>query len=70
MLFDIETLSLEDLAGQVICPDIYPHDDPNEVEEMIKKNKPGGLFMIGMTKELQQKLLWVKFLQWEKVLWN
>lgn len=51
MSFNIETLSLEDLAGQVLCPDIYPTDDPAEVEKMIKKNKPGGLFMVGMTKE-------------------
>ncbi|MBR5518218.1 MAG: hypothetical protein IKV86_04240 [Clostridia bacterium] len=51
MSFNIDALSLEDLAGQVLCPDIYPTDDPAEVEKMIKKSKPGGLFMIGMTKE-------------------
>ncbi len=51
MNFDVEKLTLEELAGQVLCPDIYPSDDPAEVEEMLKKNKPGGLFMVGMTKE-------------------
>lgn len=47
----VNSLSLEDLAGQVLCLDIYDHEDPNVVEETIKKIRPGGIFVTGMTAE-------------------
>ena len=47
----IEKLSLEDLVGQVLCYDIYDHDDPKDVENIIKEIKPGGIFLTGMSSE-------------------
>ena len=47
----LENLSLEDLVGQVLCYDIYDKDDPKEVEEVIKKIRPGGLFFSSMSTE-------------------
>ena len=47
----IESLSLEDMVGQLLCYDISPKDDPKEVEKILTKIKPGGLFLTGMDKE-------------------
>lgn len=47
----LDGLSLEDLVGQVFCYDIYEKDDPEEVEEIIKKIRPGGLFFTNMSGE-------------------
>ena len=47
----LDSLSLEDLVGQVLCYDIYDKDDPKEVEEVIKKIRPGGLFFSSMSTE-------------------
>ena len=44
-------LSLEDMVGQLLCYDIYPKDDPCEVEKVLAKIRPGGLFLTGMTGE-------------------
>ena len=30
----VDSLSLEELAGQVLCYDISPKDDPKEVEKV------------------------------------
>ena len=47
----IENLTLEELVGQVLCYDVYAKDDPAEVEKIVARIKPGGLFMTGMTPE-------------------
>ncbi len=47
----VDSMSLEDLAGQVLCYDISRKDNPDEVVEIIKKIKPGGLFLTGMPRE-------------------
>lgn len=47
----LDSLTLEDLAGQVLCYDVYDKDDPAEVEKIIKKIKPGGIFLTGMSAE-------------------
>lgn len=44
-------LTLEDMIGQTLCYDIYAHDNPEEVEEIFKKIRPGGIFLVGMTVE-------------------
>lgn len=44
----IEELEEEDLIGQVLCYDIYGDDDPREVEKIIAKIHPGGIFLQGM----------------------
>lgn len=51
----IDSLSLEDLVGQVLCYDIYPKNTPEEIEEVFKKIRPGGIFLTGMNKELIAK---------------
>ena len=40
MKFDINSLSVEDLVGQVLCPSISAKNGPKEVEEMLKTKKP------------------------------
>lgn len=45
----INGLSLEDLVGQLLCYDIYDKDYPEEVEKIISKIKPGGIFVTGMS---------------------
>jgi len=47
----VDSLSLEELAGQVLCYDISPKDDPSEVEKVVNKIKPGGIFLTGLTGE-------------------
>lgn len=47
----LDKLSLEDLVGQVLCYDIYDSDDPKEVEKIIRRIKPGGIFITGMSPE-------------------
>ncbi len=47
----VEKLSLDELAGQVLCFDIYGKEDPKEVEENVKKMRPGGIFLQGTTAE-------------------
>ena len=52
MKFDINSLSVEDLVGQVLCPSISAKDDPAEVEKMLMEKKPGGFFVTHMSKEM------------------
>ena len=47
----LDELSLEDLVGQVLCYDISDKDDPAEIEKIIQKIRPGGLFLTHMTAE-------------------
>lgn len=44
----LDNLTLEDLYGQVLCIEISDKDDPKEVEETVKKIKPGGIYVSGM----------------------
>ena len=44
-------LTIEELVGQTFCYDISDKDDPVEVEKIIAKIRPGGLFVMGMTGE-------------------
>ncbi len=47
----IATLSVEDACGQILCYDIYDKDDPAEVEAIVSKIKPGGIFVEDMPAE-------------------
>lgn len=47
----INKLSDTDLVGQVLCYDIYDHDEPKEVERIIKEIKPGAIYLANMTGE-------------------
>ena len=45
----INELTVDDMIGQTLCYDIYAHDNPEEVEAILKKIRPGGIFLVGMT---------------------
>ncbi len=47
----LKELTIEELVGQVLCYDIYDKDDPKEVEKIISKIKPGGIFLTDMSPE-------------------
>ncbi|MBE7068587.1 MAG: hypothetical protein E7381_04720 [Clostridiales bacterium] len=47
----LQNLELEDLVGQTLCYDIYDRDDPKEIEEILKKIRPGGIFLTRMSQE-------------------
>ena len=47
----INKLSDADLVGQTLCYDIYDHDEPKEVEKIIKEIKPGAIYLANMTGE-------------------
>ena len=47
----LKDLTIEELVGQTFCYDISDQDDPIEVEKIIAKIRPGGLFITGMTAE-------------------
>ena len=47
----IKTLDEKDLAGQVLCYDIYDKDEPSEVEKVISEIRPGALFLDNMSRE-------------------
>lgn len=47
----LNKLTLKDVCGQLLCYDIYEKDDPEEVEEIIKRIKPGGIFVSNMSAE-------------------
>lgn len=48
-LFD--ATSLQDICGQLLCYDIYDKDDPVEVEKIVAKIRPGGIFVSNMPAE-------------------
>lgn len=52
MEFHLNDLSLEDLVGQVLCPDISSKDDPESVVKMLREQKPGGIFVTHMSREM------------------
>ncbi|MBR2375315.1 MAG: hypothetical protein IKA88_03400, partial [Clostridia bacterium] len=41
----IDSLSVEEMVGQILCYDIYDKDDEKEVEAILRKIKPGGIFI-------------------------
>lgn len=47
----LNNLTDEDLVGQVLCYDIYDHDDPQEVENIIREIRPGAIYLSQMTYE-------------------
>lgn len=44
----VSMLGDDELYGQLLCFDIYDHDDPQEVENIISTMKPGGIFVSDM----------------------
>ena len=52
MEFHLNDLALEDLVGQVLCPDISSKDDPESVVKMLREQKPGGIFVTHMSREM------------------
>lgn len=47
----LEQLELSDLAGQVLCYDIYDKDDPAEAEKVLAEIHPGALYLDNMSYE-------------------
>ena len=47
----IAELELTDLAGQVLCYDIYDKDNPDDVEKVISQIRPGALYLDNMSRE-------------------
>ena len=47
----IDSLTLEELCGQLLCYDVCEKDDPAEVEKIIAEIKPGGIFADKISKE-------------------
>lgn len=41
----------DELYGQLLCFDIYDHDDPKEIEKIISVMRPGGIFVSDMSSE-------------------
>lgn len=41
----IKGLTLEDMVGQLLCYDITEKKDPVEIEKMLAKTKPGGIYV-------------------------
>ena len=52
MNVSLNDLTLDDLVGQVLCPSISSKDDPKTVLKMLQEQKPGGIFVTHMTKEM------------------
>ncbi len=44
----VAMLDDNELCGQLLCFDIYDHDDPQEVEKIVSVMKPGGIFVSDM----------------------
>lgn len=49
-VFDLDKLSVEELCGQILCFDTSVIKEDERVLELIKQNKPGGLYVCGKTK--------------------
>ncbi len=47
----LKTMEDTDLAGQVLCYDIYDKDDPAEVEKVLAEIHPGALYLDKMSRE-------------------
>ncbi len=47
----IQGLEMDDLVGQLLCYDIYEKDNPKEIEKIVAKIKPGGIFLTDMSPE-------------------
>ena len=52
----IDDMSVEELCGQVLAYDVQPKDDEQETLEIIKKIKPGTLFVCGESKNSVEEL--------------
>ncbi len=47
----VNSLTLEEKIGQLLCIEIPAKADPTKVEEYVKHVLPGGIFLVGMTAE-------------------
>lgn len=52
----VENMSVEELCGQVLCYDVQPKDGEEETLEVIRKIKPGSLFVCGEQKNSVEDL--------------
>ncbi|MBO5412061.1 MAG: glycoside hydrolase family 3 protein [Clostridia bacterium] len=52
----VNEMSVEDLCGQVLCYDIQPEDTVEETYDVIKRIRPGSLFLCGAQKETLAQL--------------
>lgn len=55
MNFDIDSLTIEELVGQVLCPSFSGKSDPEEVERVLREDKPGGFFVTHISEETLKK---------------
>lgn len=64
----VENMSVEELCGQVLCYDVQPKDGEEETLEVIRKIKPGSLFVCGEQKNSVEDLkpLFEKFDRYRK----
>ncbi len=47
----VNSLTLEEKIGQLLCIEISAKADPAKVEEYVRRVLPGGIFLVGMTAE-------------------
>ena len=47
----LETMDMEDLCGQLLCYDVSPKDDPEQIDRLFRKIRPGGIFVSNLTPE-------------------
>lgn len=50
-MYSTDDLTLSELCGQLLCLDVSDKDDPETVEQLVRRMKPGGIFVAGMTPE-------------------
>lgn len=51
ILDSVDDMTTEELCGQVLCLDLSEKDDSAEVERLIEKMKPGGIFIDNISKQ-------------------
>lgn len=51
----IDSLTLDEKVGQLLCPDVYASDDMEKVEEVFKHSHVGSIFLTSMSKEKVQE---------------
>ena len=47
----LASMELEDLCGQLLCYELTPKDDPEVIDKLFQKIRPGGIFVANMTAE-------------------
>ena len=47
----LKEMTVEEICGQLLCYDIYEKDNPKEVEKIVSRIKPGGIFVSNMSAE-------------------